>query len=64
MPQNANAGGALTTANASSASTDAADATAGRRGLRRAQAAAGNAPVSDAARIAALIIGSPEFQRQ
>jgi hypothetical protein len=32
--------------------------------LRRAQVAAGNAPVSDAARIAALILGSPEFQRQ
>jgi uncharacterized protein (DUF1800 family) len=36
----------------------------GRRGARREMAANSNAPISDAARIAALILGSPEFQRQ
>ena len=36
----------------------------GRRGARREMAANINAPISDAARIAALILGSPEFQRQ
>ena len=36
----------------------------GQRAARRAQLAANNAPVSEAARIAALILGSPEFQRQ
>jgi uncharacterized protein (DUF1800 family) len=36
----------------------------GRRGGRRAMAANANAPISDVARIAALILGSPEFQRQ
>lgn len=36
----------------------------GRRGARREMAANTNAPISDAARIAALILGSPEFQRQ
>ncbi|HLL76112.1 MAG TPA: DUF1800 domain-containing protein [Pyrinomonadaceae bacterium] len=36
----------------------------GQRGARRAQLASNNAPVSEAARIAALILGSPEFQRQ
>jgi hypothetical protein len=35
----------------------------GRRGARR-EMAAYNAPISDAARIAALNLGSPEFQRQ
>jgi uncharacterized protein (DUF1800 family) len=36
----------------------------GRRGGRREMAANVNAPISDVARIAALILGSPEFQRQ
>lgn len=36
----------------------------GRRGGRREMAANANAPISDVARIAALILGSPEFQRQ
>ncbi|HEY0097682.1 MAG TPA: DUF1800 domain-containing protein [Pyrinomonadaceae bacterium] len=36
----------------------------GRRGARREMAANLNAPISDAARIAALLLGSPEFQRQ
>jgi uncharacterized protein (DUF1800 family) len=36
---------------------------AGRRGGRR-QALAANAPVTEIARVAALILGSPEFQRQ
>ena len=36
----------------------------GQRGARRARLAAAVAPVSEVARIAALILGSPEFQRQ
>jgi hypothetical protein len=36
----------------------------GRRGGRREMAANANTPISDVARIAALILGSPEFQRQ
>ncbi|MDT7603130.1 MAG: hypothetical protein QOF61_1127 [Acidobacteriota bacterium] len=65
MPAPANAG-AMTT-NASADMNAGVDAPPGaRRGaLQRAQVAANNnAPVSDVARIAALILGSPEFQRQ
>ncbi|MDQ3908334.1 MAG: DUF1800 domain-containing protein [Acidobacteriota bacterium] len=36
----------------------------GRRGLRNQVAANNNAPVTEVARIAALLLGSPEFQRQ
>jgi uncharacterized protein (DUF1800 family) len=36
----------------------------GRRGAGRAPAAADTGPVSEVARVAALILGSPEFQRQ
>jgi uncharacterized protein (DUF1800 family) len=68
MPTTANAGGAmLTTANASAdAMPDVigVQGGAGRRAGQRAQVAANNAPVSEVARIAALILGSPEFQRQ
>jgi uncharacterized protein (DUF1800 family) len=67
-PPTANAGGALMTANASAdAMPDVMNAPgggAGRRAGRREQVAANNAPASEAARIAALILGSPEFQRQ
>ncbi|HEX8161788.1 MAG TPA: DUF1800 domain-containing protein [Pyrinomonadaceae bacterium] len=65
-PPTANDGGAATIANASAdAMMDAPVAGGGgRRGAQRTQLAANNAPVSDTARIAALILGSPEFQRQ
>jgi hypothetical protein len=36
----------------------------GRRGGARREMLAVNTPIPEAARIAALIIGSPEFQRQ
>jgi hypothetical protein len=36
----------------------------GRRGGARREMAAANAPITEVARIAALILGSPEFQRQ
>jgi hypothetical protein len=51
--------------NATGAQANAMDGAGGRRGLR-AQLAANNnnAPASEIARIAALILGSPEFQRQ
>jgi uncharacterized protein (DUF1800 family) len=62
-PPDASAGGAMRTANAS-ADAMGAPVGGGRRGGRRGQVAANNAPASDAARIAALILGSPEFQRQ
>ncbi|HEV7902260.1 MAG TPA: DUF1800 domain-containing protein [Pyrinomonadaceae bacterium] len=67
----------VTTTNAASTSNSAMVATGemndddsmmarggGRRGARREMAANINAPISDAARIAALLLGSPEFQRQ
>jgi hypothetical protein len=65
-PPATNAGGAMMTANASAdAMPDATDVPGGgRRGALRGQVASNNAPVSDVARIAALILGSPEFQRQ
>jgi uncharacterized protein (DUF1800 family) len=68
-----------TTTNAASASNSAATMASGinndeamlargvgggRRGGRREMAANNNAPISEVARIAALILGSPEFQRQ
>jgi uncharacterized protein (DUF1800 family) len=62
-PSSANAGGAMMTANVSADAMDAPGGGGGRRGLRG-QVATNNAPVSDVARIAALILGSPEFQRQ
>ncbi|MCA1629845.1 MAG: DUF1800 domain-containing protein [Acidobacteria bacterium] len=61
---NADAGGAMMAANAAADAMDAPGVGGGRRAGQRAQVAANNAPVSDAARIAALILGSPEFQRQ
>jgi hypothetical protein len=36
----------------------------GRRGGGRREMLAANTPIPEAARIAALILGSPEFQRQ
>jgi uncharacterized protein (DUF1800 family) len=64
-PPTASAGGAIRTANAS-ADAGMMDAPGGgaRRGGLRGQVATNNAPASEAARIAALILGSPEFQRQ
>lgn len=63
-PPAANAGGAMIKANDSADMMDAPGGVGGRRGAQRGQAAANNAPVSEVARIAALILGSPEFQRQ
>jgi uncharacterized protein (DUF1800 family) len=62
QPPAVNAGGAMMTTNVSADAMDAPGG-GGRRGLRG-QAATNNGPVSDVARIAALILGSPEFQRQ
>jgi uncharacterized protein (DUF1800 family) len=63
----ASATGTAKMSNATDAQANAMDANAGgRRGLRGQLAAANNnnAPASETARIAALILGSPEFQRQ
>jgi uncharacterized protein (DUF1800 family) len=63
----ASATGAAKMSNATDAQANVMDANAGgRRGLRGQLAAANinNAPASETARIAALILGSPEFQRQ
>jgi hypothetical protein len=58
--------GAMTTNASADARGDMMDAPLGarRNGLRGQVAANNNAPVSEIARIAALILGSPEFQRQ
>jgi uncharacterized protein (DUF1800 family) len=61
----ANTGGAMTANASADARGDAMDAPrGGRRGGLRAQLANNNAPTSEVARIAALLLGSPEFQRQ
>jgi uncharacterized protein (DUF1800 family) len=52
------------TANASDDQTNAAPGARRNAALRGQLAANNNAPVSEVARIAALILGSPEFQRQ
>jgi hypothetical protein len=61
----ANATGATKMNATNDAQANMMDAPAGgRRGLRAQVASNNNAPASEIARIAALILGSPEFQRQ